>query len=107
MKSFLAFTFASALCLTMWGCTKSDTRKLTDDAKATGKAVGQTASDALDATKKAVDTAGDDAKKAANSDTAKDIEEKTKRAAQQVADKTKEAAQKAKDSLDKDKPVKP
>jgi hypothetical protein len=105
MRIVAALSLAGICSLAIGGCSSSDTKKLTNDAKTTGAAVKQTASDAVDATKRAVDTAGDDAKKAANSDTAKDIKEKTERGARKVADKTKQAAQDAKDAINK--PVAP
>ena len=104
-STFLAISGLSVYLLC--GCSQSDTRKLTNDARATGEAVKQTTSDALDASKKAVDTAGDDVKRAADSDTAKDIKDKTKRGARRLQEKTKEAAHEIDDSLQKPAAGKP
>ncbi|HEY2458955.1 MAG TPA: hypothetical protein VGI13_16735 [Candidatus Acidoferrum sp.] len=47
MKIALALTFAGICSLAIGGCNSSDTKKLTNDAKTTGEAVKQTASDAV------------------------------------------------------------
>jgi len=93
-----ALLIPAAAVLFLVACNQSDVNKLTKDAKSTGKAVGQTASDALNAAKNTTDNVAADAKKAANSDTAKDLENKANQAANKVVDKTKQVAHDAKDA---------
>src|SRR5271165_1224414 len=97
MKSLSVATFFASLALTLASCSQSDSQKLAHDAKMTGEAVKQTASDALDATQKASDKLSVDTQNAVNSPTAKDIEAKTKRGAQRVVAKTKELARQVQD----------
>jgi hypothetical protein len=65
------------------GCSKSDTEKLERDARATGKDLQKTASDAADARKKATNEAADKAKKAAD-----DAKKAANKAKQTVKDTT-------------------
>jgi hypothetical protein len=95
MKSLLII---AAAAFSLAACNQSDLNKLTHDAKSTGKAVGQTASDALDAAKNTTDNVAADAKKAADSDTAKNLANKANDVANKVVDKTKQVAHDAKDA---------
>jgi hypothetical protein len=70
-------------------CSKSDTKKVGDDAKAAADATKQAATDAADATKNAASNAADSAKQAASD------------ASHTAKDKTSEAAETTKDKLSK------
>jgi hypothetical protein len=99
MNQHSKLLIAACCVFTFSGCSHSDTKKLTDDAKATGEAAKQTTLDALGAARRTTDNIVSDTKQAADSDTAKELATKTKNAAKKAVDKTKEVAQDAKDAV--------
>lgn len=92
MRNKLMALTGLALAMGAAGCSREDSKRLSNDMKATGEAVKQTATDAADAAKK---TAND----AVNSPQAKqasdDLKSNSKKAVNTVADKSKELADEA------------
>jgi hypothetical protein len=102
----LLTTVILALSFSAASCTQQDQKQLSKDVKSAGEAAKQTATDAVDATKKAADATdlGDKTKKVAG-DVAKGAEKAYDAAAdatQKAVDKTKDATQKTIDKSKKD-----
>jgi hypothetical protein len=98
MKLMWKHSVLAVLSLCLIACSKSDTKKMADDAKAAAHATKQAASDAADATKKSATEAADKTKRAATEaadatkDKTGDAADSTKSATGKAADPTKDAA---------------
>jgi hypothetical protein len=92
MKNKLIILAGLALGIGLTGCSHEDSKRLSNDMKATGEAVKQTATDAAEAAKK---TANDAVNSPRTKQAGDDLENSSKKAVNTVADKSKELADQA------------